>query len=44
MIDNRVYIEYARCDGCGFRRYCRLDMRARKFICKSCDSKNEEKK
>lgn len=43
MIDNRIYIETAKCDLCGYRKQCRLDMKARKFICKSCDSRKEEK-
>ena len=44
MIDNRVYIELAKCDGCGYRKPCRLDMKQRKFICRACDTKTEKEK
>ena len=32
------YIEYAACDQCGYRKYCRLV--GNKFFCRSCDIMN----
>lgn len=34
---NNPYHEYATCDKCGYKKFCRLT--ARQFVCKACDIK-----
>lgn len=36
-----IYPDYVACDICGFLKPCRLDRKARKFVCAACDKKGK---